>query len=83
MNEQGLISSIKEIIEQIEEDTTVPKSIKIKIKHACLLLEDNNFTISVRIDKSLQCLDELEEDPNIPTYTRTQIWEIVSRLESI
>ncbi len=83
MNENLLINSIKDIIEQIEEDTTIPKSIKIKIKHVCLLLEDSNFTVSVRIDKSLQCLDELEEDPNIPTYTRTQIWEIVSRLESI
>tara|TARA_Y100000310_G_scaffold332510_1_gene408233 strand:- start:2880 stop:3125 length:246 start_codon:yes stop_codon:yes gene_type:complete len=78
-----LLLEIKDLIEQIEEDSTVPKSIKLRMKQACLLLEDNNFAISVRVDKSLQCLDELEEDPNIPAYTRTQIWNIVSRLESI
>tara|TARA_Y100000310_G_C20665597_1_gene807298 strand:- start:2302 stop:2547 length:246 start_codon:yes stop_codon:yes gene_type:complete len=77
------LAAIKEITEQIDEDNTVPKSVKIRIKQACLLLEDNNVAISVRVDKSLQCFDELDDEPNIPTYTRTQIWDIVSRLESI
>lgn len=78
-----ILAEIKELIEQIEEDITVPKNIKIQIKKAYLLLEDSNFNISIRIDKSLQCLDELEDESNIPTHTRTQIWDIVSRLESI
>lgn len=78
-----LLLEIKDLIYQIEEDITVSKSVKSRIRQAHLLLEDNKFAISVRVDKSLQCLDELEEDPNISSYTRTQIWNIVSRLESI
>ncbi len=82
MNEP-VIAEIKELIDQIEEDISVPKNIKLLIRKAYLLLEDNNYAISIRIDKSLQCLDELEDESNIPIHTRTQIWDIVSRLESI
>ena len=31
-------------------------------------------------DKALQELDEISDDPNIPSFTRTQIWNIVSIL---
>jgi len=28
-------------------------------------------------------MDEISNDPNIPMYTRTQVWNIVSILESM
>lgn len=77
---------IKEIIEaltQIEADFTVPKNIKTRIKGAIAALEEEESTVAVKIDKSLQELDSLDEDPNIPAYTRTQIWNVVSLLECI
>lgn len=77
---------VKEIIEvllQIESDATVPKNIREKIKNAISALEEEKINIAVKIDKSLQELDSLDEDPNIPAYTRTQIWNVVSLLECI
>lgn len=77
---------IKEIIEaliQIEADFTVPKNIKTRIRGAITALEEEESTVAVKIDKSLQELDSLDEDPNIPAYTRTQIWNVVSLLECI
>jgi len=31
----------------------------------------------------LQELDDISSDPNMPSYVRTQIWNVVSQLESI
>lgn len=78
--------TLKEILTtliQIKQDQTVPKNIRLKICDTieCLNNSDGNFEL--KIHKSLQELDELSNDSNIPPYTRAQIWNIVSLLESI
>ena len=37
--------------------------------------------MAVRINGAISILDEVANDPNIPVYSRTQIWNIVSMLE--
>lgn len=79
-------NSLKDIIDllsQIESDFTVPKNIRVKVKNATYYLEENEESIGIRVDKSLQELDEVSDDPNVPSYIRTQIWNVVSLLESI
>lgn len=70
-------------LSQIEEDQSVPKNIRTRIKNAVLALKDESISLGTKKDKALQELDNLDDDPNIQTYTRTQIWNIVSLLESI
>ncbi len=79
-------SRLKEIVEglsMIDQDNNLPKVLRIKIKKAIEILEnegDGNF--SIKIDKSLQELGDIAEDPNLPQYARMQIWSVVSLLES-
>lgn len=78
--------TIKEIIEsllQIQTDLSVPKNVRLKMEIAIKALQDQEKSLEVKKDKSLQELDSLDEDPNIPTYTRTQIYNVVSLLESL
>jgi uncharacterized protein (UPF0147 family) len=77
---------LKEVIEillQIESDFSIPKNIRSKIKSAISALKENELSVGVRINKSLQELDALGEESNIPSFTRTQIWHVVSSLESL
>ncbi len=77
------MENIIENLKTIEQDTTVPRNVRSKIKSAILALEDQNGTAEkVKIDRALQELDDLSDDPNLPSYTRTQIWNVVSTLES-
>jgi len=71
------------MISKIEQDNTVPKNIKIMIQNISIDLKEEEKEIDVRINRALQDLDEISEDNNIPDYIRTQIWSIVSLLESI
>lgn len=68
---------------QLEEDQTVPKSIKIRLKDTITTLKEEDQDMAVRIDKALEELDILCEDVNIPNYTKTQLWNLVSLLESL
>lgn len=76
------ILEIIEALAQIEEDCTVPKNVRAKIKNAMLALQEEEGAIEVKINRSLQELDDIADDPNLPIYTRTQIWNLVSALET-
>ena len=77
------ITKILETLSVIEQDNSVPKNVRNKIKSAIMTLEDKNGQpLEMKFDKVIQDLDELSNDPNLPPYTRTQIWNVVSTLES-
>lgn len=71
-----------ELLKQIIEDRTVPKNIREAAQRAKESLEGDD-ELKVRIDRAIHALDSVSEDPNMPIYTRTQIWNIVSILESM
>ena len=63
----------------IKEDESVPKNIRSKINETiCCLNENKEF--SLKIDKVLQDLDEISNDPNLPIYTRVEILNMVGVL---
>ena len=71
------------VFSHLDEDQTVPKNVKLKLKDAVTILQGEDKDIAFRIDKVLEGLDELCEDSNIPNYTKTQLWNLVSLLESL
>ncbi len=78
------IQEVLGVLSQIEQDDTVPKNIRLKVKEASLILQDNNAKVQqVKVDKIIQELDDLGNDSNLPMYTRTQIWGVISSLESM
>ena len=39
--------------------------------------------MSVRAANTISLLDDVTQDPNLPSYVRTSLWQVVSILESI
>jgi len=79
-NEQ--INEAVEALEELKNDSTVPKNIKNKIVEIISSLNDDKET-SIKINRALNELDEISDNNNIQPYTRTQIWNVVSILESM
>jgi len=44
---------------------------------------DGSTSDELKISAAVSTLDEIINDPNMPMYTRTQIWNIVSMLEQL
>tara|TARA_Y100000310_G_C20703043_1_gene831893 strand:+ start:7265 stop:7510 length:246 start_codon:yes stop_codon:yes gene_type:complete len=79
----GNIAEILDLLSTIKEDSSVPRNVRITIDKTIICLrEDDTVSVEVNIDKAIQNLDEISSDPNIPIYTRTQIWNAISALES-
>lgn len=73
----------KAILSLIGEDNTTPRNIRRAAKEAIEILIDANQTHGVRAAQAVNILDDISQDPNMPAYTRTRIWNIVSILEIV
>ena len=76
------ISSIIESIMEIESDNTVPKNIKRKLGETATILKSKEDE-SIKISKAIDVLQDIVDDQNMQSYTRTQLLNILSFLEMI
>jgi len=78
--------TMKEAIEtlnQIATNHSTPKTIKKAITDLIVDLNNDEYSLSVRANNTISLLDDVTQDPNMPSYVRTQLWQAVSKLESI
>jgi len=78
-----MFEEIINLIQQIANDRTVPRNIRAKCDESIKMLQDEKEDVAVRVNTVISNMDEVSNDPNIPMYTRTQVWNIVSILESV
>ena len=77
----GTMESVLILLDKIINDRTVPKNIRKAAEDSKIILNDNKESSDVKISTAIHILDEIINDPNMPMYTRTQIWNVVSMLE--
>ncbi len=77
------LDEINKLLDEISTDRTVPRNIRGLIEQAKKDLNNTANEMPVRINSAISILDEVSNDPNIPIYTRTHIWNMVSMLEVI
>lgn len=82
-NQEKLLKSIN-LTESILKNHTVPKSIKNSLKEILSILRDEiNGEISVRVAIAVSLLESTTQNPHIQSHIRTNIWQLISTLESI
>ncbi len=74
---------IVQILETIANDTSTPRNIRRAAKSASDVLFDERFIPAVRAANAIEIIDEIISDPNMPPFTRTQLWMVMSLLETI
>ena len=48
-----------------------------------IVLQDSKLSVAVRAANAISMLDEVAQDPNMPSFARVTLWSAVSELESI
>lgn len=72
-----------ETLDQISVSPSTPKTIKKSITDLINDLKHEEYSLSVRAANAISVLDDITQDPNMPSYVRTQLWQAVSKLEGI
>ncbi len=81
MFSQKIVDMIS-LLEEIQDDSTVPRNVKDKLQLCSSALQDD-IEISLKVDKVRHALEAVSEDSNLQSYTRMQIWNISSMLEKL
>lgn len=68
---------------QVAANPTTPKNIKKNLTDLISNLKTGQDPISVRAANAISQLDDVTQDPNMPSYVRVTLWQAVSTLESI
>ena len=76
------MGQILEVLDQLADDTSVPRNIRRGATEAKAKLE-MNAPLDVRAAGAIGKLDDLANDPNIPMHGRTIIYRIITELENL
>jgi hypothetical protein len=68
---------------QLATNLSTPKNIRKNIGDLIDELKSDKYSVSVRALNTISTLDDITQDPNLPSYVRTSLWQAVSTLESI
>jgi len=81
-NEEKLAKAIS-TLQTVADSTITPRNIRKMVKDAIVMLQDAKLSIGVRAANAISMLDEISQDPNMPSFSRVTIWSALSTLESI
>tara|TARA_Y100000310_G_scaffold93787_2_gene91336 strand:- start:15349 stop:15600 length:252 start_codon:yes stop_codon:yes gene_type:complete len=80
--EQSHTEDVEPVLEELKDDITVPKNVRLKIGSVIKVLNENT-DVTIKVSKALNELEEIADDVNLESYTRTQVWNVISALEKI
>ena len=81
-NKQAMKEAV-DTLNLIISTNSTPKTIKKSITDLVADLVKEEYSLSVRAANTISLLDDVTQDPNMPSYVRTQLGQAVSKLESI
>lgn len=81
-NKEQLKEAIHALSEVVANPST-PKMIRKSITDLVTELLTDEYSKSVRAANAISVLDDITQDPNMPSYVRVTLWQAVSKLEGI
>ena len=70
-------------LNKLAANLSTPKNIRKHITDLTNDLKTADYPVSVRAANAISLLDDITQDPNVPSYVRTALWQAVSTLENI
>jgi len=80
---QKFLDNAMSMLNQLSTNPSTPRNIRKSIMGLLEELKSEEYSMSVRAANTISLLDDITQDPNMPSYVRTSLWQAVSTLEGI
>lgn len=77
------VEQVSDMMTEIAEKDAIPSNVSEMLEEASEELQDEDKDLSVRVNAASSILDQISNDPNIRQHTRTEIWNLASKVESL
>lgn len=81
-NKDPFESALEEL-KDLANDSFLQKNLKLQIMSCINILENEAEDISIRINKISDILDEICDDTNIESFSRTRLYNVAQLLEQV
>jgi len=81
MNDEE-IEKVADELARVVDDDAVPQNVRDSLEDALRHLRDDDRDPSERAASAINVLNDVSNDPNLPTHTRTLIWNVSGELET-
>ena len=81
-NQEAIKNSLA-ILNRVVDDQSTPRTVKKGTTSLVAELKIEEGSIAVRAANAIGALDDITQDPNMPSYIRTSLWQAVSILEGV
>ena len=82
-NNKEAFDNAMQTLNQLATSHSTPKNFKKTISDLINDLKSEEYSVSVRAANAISALDDITQNPNVPSFVRTSLWQVVSVLESI
>ena len=76
------IKIVAELMQDVIDDRGVPRNIRTIVEQAMEKVTKKNSE-PMAFSSAIYLLDDVSDDINMPYHTRTDLWEIISKLEAL
>ncbi|QKQ98297.1 hypothetical protein GKQ38_02075 [Candidatus Nanohaloarchaea archaeon] len=77
------VDAVTDRMRDLADKDGVPSNISELLEEAAETLQEEDKELSVRVNTASSLLDQISNDPNIKQHTRTEIWNLASKVESL
>lgn len=77
------IDEVADLMQEVIDDRSVPRNIRGAIEEARNKISAAKKAEGLNFSEAIYLLDDISNDINMPAHTRTEIWNIISKLETI
>ncbi len=74
---------IADELQDVIDDGDVPQNVRASLKEAREHLLDESKPESERAANTINVLNDVSDDPNLPMHVRTFIWNVSGKLETV
>ncbi len=76
------LRELLDLMQLVASDYSVPRNIRGIVEEAMQKISGKKMRIE-DFSTAVYMMDDVSKDLNIPSHTRTDVWEIISRMEAI
>jgi uncharacterized protein (UPF0147 family) len=67
----------------VSDDNATPRNIRQTARDAIVALQGTHLSMAVNAATAVSLLESILQDLNMPSYTRVNLWNVISLIEAI
>jgi len=81
-NIQSEIEDITYLLDMLLTDVMIPKNAKTILNNIKIIVEKNHTNV-IKLSEAIYGLQDVSEDPNLPLNAKSEVWQLLNKLEKI